>query len=146
MQTTCSHTTQQDKFTVDSILLYMADSSRVLILSSVLQVGMRHFNVRKNQYHCPIVNLDKLWSLVGQEVRYLLHFSYGSSVWANRVCSVRHLLHFFPELPCIGNLDWQYWTMHKQPAQLFRRACKACLLLSFACCFSKSDHDLTVGV
>ena len=33
------------------------------------QVGMRHFNVRKNQYFCPIINLDKLWSLVGHEVR-----------------------------------------------------------------------------
>ena len=33
-----------------------------------LQVGMRHFNIRKNKYHCPIVNLDKLWSLVGHEV------------------------------------------------------------------------------
>lgn len=33
-----------------------------------VQVGMRHFNIRKNKYHCPIVNLDKLWSLVGTEV------------------------------------------------------------------------------
>eukprot|EP00891_Asterochloris_glomerata_P005910 jgi/Astpho2/5910/Aster-02398 len=31
-------------------------------------VGMRHFNIRKNQYFCPIINLDKLWSLVGEEV------------------------------------------------------------------------------
>lgn len=30
---------------------------------------MRHFNIRKNKYHCPIVNLDKLWSLVGNEAR-----------------------------------------------------------------------------
>ena len=30
---------------------------------------MRHFHLTKNQYHCPIVNLDKLWSLVGNEVR-----------------------------------------------------------------------------
>ena len=35
----------------------------------LLQVGMRHFNIRKNQYFCPIINLDKLWSLVGEEVR-----------------------------------------------------------------------------
>lgn len=34
----------------------------------LLQVGMRHFNIRKNQYFCPIINLDKLWSLVGEEV------------------------------------------------------------------------------
>jgi large subunit ribosomal protein L27Ae len=29
------------------------------------KVGMRHFNLRKNGYHCPAVNLDKLWALVG---------------------------------------------------------------------------------
>ena len=33
-----------------------------------MQVGMRHFNIRKNQYYQPIINLDKLWSLVGHEV------------------------------------------------------------------------------
>jgi hypothetical protein len=30
---------------------------------------MRHFHKQKNHYHCPIVNLDKLWALVGEEVR-----------------------------------------------------------------------------
>ena len=39
-----------------------------LNLWMTVQVGMRHFNIRKNKYHCPIVNLDKLWSLVGNEV------------------------------------------------------------------------------
>lgn len=34
-----------------------------------MQVGMRHFHKQKNHYHCPIVNLDKLWALVGEEVR-----------------------------------------------------------------------------
>jgi len=29
---------------------------------------MRHFHKQKNHYHCPIVNLDKLWTLVGEEV------------------------------------------------------------------------------
>ncbi|BDA46167.1 g1841 [Coccomyxa elongata] len=33
------------------------------------KVGMRHFNIRKNQYFQPIINLDKLWSLVGNEAR-----------------------------------------------------------------------------
>uniref|UniRef100_A0A6U2DTH4 Large ribosomal subunit protein uL15/eL18 domain-containing protein n=1 Tax=Chlamydomonas euryale TaxID=1486919 RepID=A0A6U2DTH4_9CHLO len=33
------------------------------------KVGMRHFHLNKNAYHCPIVNLDKLWSLVGEEAR-----------------------------------------------------------------------------
>lgn len=32
------------------------------------QVGMRYFHLNKNKYHNPIVNLDKLWSLVGEEV------------------------------------------------------------------------------
>ena len=30
---------------------------------------MRHFNKKKNHYHCPIINLDKLWTLVGEEKR-----------------------------------------------------------------------------
>lgn len=33
---------------------------------------MRHFHKAKNQLHCPIVNLDKIWSLVGEEVRSYL--------------------------------------------------------------------------
>lgn len=27
------------------------------------KLGMRHFHLTRNQYHCPIVNIDKLWSL-----------------------------------------------------------------------------------
>ena len=33
------------------------------------KVGMRHFHLTKNQYHCPVVNIDKLWSLVPEDVR-----------------------------------------------------------------------------
>lgn len=33
------------------------------------KVGMRYFHLNKNKYHCPIVNLDKLWTLVGEESR-----------------------------------------------------------------------------
>lgn len=30
---------------------------------------MRYFHINKNQYHCPIINVDKLWSLVSEETR-----------------------------------------------------------------------------
>jgi len=30
---------------------------------------MRTFHKLKNHYHCPIINLDKLWTLVGEEAR-----------------------------------------------------------------------------
>lgn len=30
---------------------------------------MRHFHLQKNKYFCPIINLDKIWTLVGEEVR-----------------------------------------------------------------------------
>lgn len=30
---------------------------------------MRYFNLNRNKYFCPIVNLDKLWSLAGEEAR-----------------------------------------------------------------------------
>lgn len=33
------------------------------------KVGMRHFHLLKNGYHCPIVNLDKIWTLVGSSAR-----------------------------------------------------------------------------
>ncbi|KAF7829312.1 60S ribosomal protein L27a-3 [Senna tora] len=31
-------------------------------------VGMRYFHKLRNKFYCPIVNIDKLWSLVPQEV------------------------------------------------------------------------------
>src|ERR1700730_16813520 len=33
------------------------------------KVGMRYFHKTNNQFHRPIVNLDKIWTLVGEEVR-----------------------------------------------------------------------------
>lgn len=34
-----------------------------------VQVGMRYFHFSKNKYHCPVINLDKIWTLVGEEAR-----------------------------------------------------------------------------
>ena len=41
-----------------------------LLYSSILQVGMRNFHVHPNNsnLHQPGVNLDKLWSLVSEQV------------------------------------------------------------------------------
>ncbi|XP_035674768.1 60S ribosomal protein L27a-like [Branchiostoma floridae] len=33
------------------------------------KVGMRHIHLRRNQQHCPAVNLDKLWTLVSDQTR-----------------------------------------------------------------------------
>lgn len=33
------------------------------------KVGMRHFHLTRQKYHCPIINLDKLWSFVPEEIR-----------------------------------------------------------------------------
>lgn len=33
------------------------------------KVGMRHFHVTKQSSHCPIINLDKIWSLTTEEAR-----------------------------------------------------------------------------
>merc|ERR1712088_879764 len=33
------------------------------------KVGMRHFHLKRNQYFCPTINLDTIWSLVGEDVR-----------------------------------------------------------------------------
>ncbi|XP_064399553.1 large ribosomal subunit protein uL15-like [Halichondria panicea] len=33
------------------------------------KVGMRHFHLTRNKYHCPTVNLDKIWTLVSDQTR-----------------------------------------------------------------------------
>jgi len=33
------------------------------------KVGMRYFHKLRNKFHCPILNIDKLWSLVPQQVK-----------------------------------------------------------------------------
>jgi large subunit ribosomal protein L27Ae len=33
------------------------------------KVGMRHFHLTKQGYHRPVVNLDKLWTLVSEQTR-----------------------------------------------------------------------------
>ncbi|KAK1376590.1 60S ribosomal protein like [Heracleum sosnowskyi] len=33
------------------------------------KVGMRYFHKLRNKFYCPIVNIDKLWSMVPQEVK-----------------------------------------------------------------------------
>lgn len=30
---------------------------------------MRYFHLNKNKYYSPIINIDKIWSLVGEEAR-----------------------------------------------------------------------------
>ena len=47
---------------------YGSKLEEVLINTSDGQVGMRYFNKRTNKYWNPIINLDKLWTLVGEEV------------------------------------------------------------------------------
>merc|ERR1711935_585242 len=33
------------------------------------KVGMRHFHKTKNMYFCPVVNVDRLWTLVSTQTR-----------------------------------------------------------------------------
>jgi len=33
------------------------------------KVGMRHYHLTRQKYHCHIVNLDKLWTLVSEQAR-----------------------------------------------------------------------------
>jgi ribosomal protein L15 len=33
------------------------------------KVGMRHFHKTQQKYFCPIINLDKIWSLVSTQTR-----------------------------------------------------------------------------
>jgi large subunit ribosomal protein L27Ae len=33
------------------------------------KVGMRYFHKTKNQFHCPTINLDRVWTLVSEQTR-----------------------------------------------------------------------------
>eukprot|EP00743_Colponemidia_sp_Colp-15_P000020 GILK01000027.1.p1 GENE.GILK01000027.1~~GILK01000027.1.p1 ORF type:complete len:158 (-),score=22.81 GILK01000027.1:92-535(-) len=33
------------------------------------KVGMRHFHMHKNHFHCPTVNVEKLWTLVSEQTK-----------------------------------------------------------------------------
>ena len=33
------------------------------------KLGMRHFHLRRNQYHCPTINVERLWTLIDDETR-----------------------------------------------------------------------------
>lgn len=33
------------------------------------KVGMRYLHLTRNKYYCPVINLDKLWSLVSDGTR-----------------------------------------------------------------------------
>lgn len=43
------------------------------------KVGMRYFHLSKNKYHCPVINLDKIWTLVGEEGRLAAAKEAGSA-------------------------------------------------------------------
>ena len=32
------------------------------------KVGMRHYHIKRNQQHCPVANVDKLWAILGDDV------------------------------------------------------------------------------
>ena len=40
-----------------------------LVVVCAGKVGMRYFHKKGNLYFCPTVNLDKIWTLVGDDVR-----------------------------------------------------------------------------
>ena len=44
------------------------------------KVGMRHFHLTHNQYHCPTVNLNKLWTLVSDADKAAAAASTGKAV------------------------------------------------------------------
>jgi hypothetical protein len=60
---------QQARYSNWQVTATAAAAEVLLHDGACVQVGMRHFHKQKNHYHCPIVNLDKLWTLVGEEVR-----------------------------------------------------------------------------
>jgi large subunit ribosomal protein L27Ae len=64
------------------------------------KVGMRYFHKTHNQFHRPIVNLDKIWTLVGEEVRN----KYKN---AEKVAVIDALQHGFHKVLAKGRLPEQ---------------------------------------
>ena len=73
------------------------------------KVGMRHYHLLRNPQHCPIINLDKIWTLVPAEARQgltaqstevpvidTLAAGYGKVLGKGRL----------PELPVIVKARW----------------------------------------
>ena len=64
----CDDVYQTVNYLFETRQLFISHPMRLHDPDLALQVGMRHFNIRKNHYYQPIINLDKLWSLIGHEV------------------------------------------------------------------------------
>jgi hypothetical protein len=75
------------------------------------QVGMRYFNKRTNKYWNPIINLDKLWTLVGEEVCSICELHKHGDVRENSssadqpLCGSRQLIprHWLPQSTSAGS-------------------------------------------
>lgn len=50
-------------------LLSAASSSRFSHPGYFGKLGMRYFHKTKQQFHCPTVNVDKVWTLVSEQLR-----------------------------------------------------------------------------
>ena len=82
----------------------------LLLLSGYFgKVGMRHYHLTRNAYHCPVVNLDKLWTMVPAEQRK------GLSASSTEVPVIDTLAAGYskvlgkgrlPQLPCIVKARW----------------------------------------
>ena len=103
-----------------------------LVYFSVLQVGMRNFHVHPNNsnLHQPGVNLDKLWSLVSEQVRSrkITGRKFYSSYYLDptEVCWCER------QGPCHWRLEG--WIL--QGGTLFPLAMKWCCSSNFGCiCF-----------
>lgn len=53
------------------------------------KVGMRHFHKLQNHYWCPVLNLDKLWSLVDEDKREE-YFKLASALAAPVIDTLAH--------------------------------------------------------
>lgn len=97
------------------------------------KLGMRHFHLTHNAYHCPIVNLEKLWTLVPEQAVELakkakqagskevpvidtLQAGFGKVLGKGR----------FPELPCI--VKARYFSQKAE--QKIKAAGGACVLVA----------------
>jgi hypothetical protein len=70
---------------------------------------MRHYHLTRNSYHCPVLNLDKLWTLVPEEQRKGLTASSTEvpvidvlAAGYSKVLGKGRL----PQLPCIVKARW----------------------------------------
>ena len=63
------------------------------------KTGQRHFHLKRNQFHCPTVNLDILWTLISEQARHNAEKSKDKAAVIDVTKAVRTLNIYYISFP-----------------------------------------------